>query len=473
MSRSSSSSLPAARERGAQVGYTARVMRLQPGHRKHRFPACVATLPLGLGLGLVFCLAFIASLAAASAQPSEIHGVVTGEGAKRIQIAIPPTSSSGPLAALASEMHQTLIDDLAYSGYFTIVDPALYASLKAPATDGASLAGWRSASADAVLTARIEPQGDQLALEGRLFDATSSEMVLGKRYAGEREIARRIAHRLAADVTMHFTGQSGVSLTNIVFVSQHGDGKELYVMDYDGQRIRRLTTTGTINLSPAWSPVDRRLAFLSFRQKFPSLFVYDPSGHITRLPTGGGDLNSAPDWSPDGKRIAYSSTRDGNCELYLLDIASGRDRRLTVNDAIDSSPSWSPTGREIAFTSDRSGTPQLYIMDADGASVRRLTYDGVWNDSAAWSPKGDKIAYVCRIEGKFVLMMLDLVTQKATRLLGGTFNCADPRWSPDGRHLTFASDRDGHYEIYTIDPDGGSLRRLTRGEPSFTPDWSR
>ena len=70
-------------------------------------------------------------------------------------------------------------------------------------------------------------------------------------------------------------------------------------------------------------------------------------------------------------------------------------------------------------------------------------------------------------------MMLDQVSQKTTRLLGGTFNCADPRWSPDGRHLTFASDREGRYDIYTCDVDGGNIRKLTRGEPSFTPDWSR
>lgn len=436
-----------------------------------------------------------------AAQPSEIHGRITGEGVSQIRIAIRQifAPASGPLPALAAEIQQTLADDLSYSGYFALLDPVSFSSLKAPGTDGVQMGPWRATGAEAVLVTNVEPQGAEIALEGRLFDTASSERVFGKRYAGGRELARRIAHRLASDLTEHFTGQPGVSLTRIAFVSKHGDGKELYVMDYDGQRVRRMTTTGTINLSPAWSPDGTRLAFLSFRQKYPAIFILEADGRITRLPSGRrdggtgnggngsaevgeaaerkageGKLFSAPDWSPDGKQIAYSSTKDGNCEIYVIDLASRRDRRLTTNEAIDSSPSWNPkTGTEIAFTSDRSGTPQVYIMDSDGANARRLTYEGAWNDSPAWSPKGDRIAYVSRIEGKFVLMMLDLGSHKSTRLLGGPFNCADPRWSPDGRHLSFASDREGRYDIYTSDADGSNVRHLTRGEPSFTPDWSR
>ena len=334
-------------------------------------------------------------------EPNDITGRVIGKAIQRTPLAITRVAAAAGLDDVAAEMRQVLVDDLTYSGYFDIVDPSRFAGFTPPDPGAPDLAPWRQIGADSVLTAKLLSQAGGLALEGRLFDAASSEMVLGKRYAGERSVARRLGHRLANEVIAHFTGSPGIALSRIAFVSKHGDAKELYVMDYDGNAVQRITSSGTINLSPAWSPDGTHLAYLSYRRKFPSIFVWNlDDGSIMSLPTAGGDLNSAPDWSPDGNRIAYASSRDGNCEIYVmegvhsLDGSARRERRLTADRAIDSSPSWSNTGREIAFTSDRSGTPQLYIMDADGGNVRRLTFDGHRNDSAAWSPVGGKIAYV-------------------------------------------------------------------------------
>jgi len=37
----------------------------------------------------------------------------------------------------------------------------------------------------------------------------------------------------------------------------------------------------------------------------------------------------------------------------------------------------------------------------------------------------------------------------------------DPAWSPDGTKIAFCSNRDGNFEIYTMDPDGSSQKRIT------------
>ena len=56
--------------------------------------------------------------------PREIRGVIQGESAKRILLAVTPVlaAGGGALAPIATEIQETLNDDLAYSGFFEVVD---------------------------------------------------------------------------------------------------------------------------------------------------------------------------------------------------------------------------------------------------------------------------------------------------------------------------------------------------------------
>jgi Periplasmic component of the Tol biopolymer transport system len=49
-----------------------------------------------------------------------------------------------------------------------------------------------------------------------------------------------------------------------------------------------------------------------------------------------------------------------------------------------------------------------------------------------------------------------------------------PLFSPDGRYLAFGSNRTGNGDIYILDIESGSLRRLTFDDANEQPDsWSR
>ena len=412
---------------------------------------------------------------------TDITGQIEGSGFTAIKIAVPSPSGDADPDDLGLEVADTIRDDLDFSGLFDVVDPALY-SLVADAADGAAPPGpeetprhedWISIGADALLTLKARVGTDRIDVEARLYDNPSSSLLFARRYGGGLALVRRVAHQIADDLIRHYTGEAGVAMTRIAFVSKHGDGKEIYLMDYDGRRVRRLTSTGTINLSPAWSPDGDELAFVSWRGRQPGVYLMSAEGQLRELRTVGGELSAAPDWSPDGERMAYSSDVDGNTEIYVLDRSQGRNRRLTYNQAIDTAPAFSPNGREIAFTSDRTGSPQVYLMDSEGLNVRRISWGGSYNDSAAWSPRGDRMAYVSRVEGRFQIVVTDLASERTVRLTSGPFDNENPRWSPDGRHLVFASNRAGSYDIYTMRADGTDVRRLTRGGDSFTPDWSR
>jgi len=422
-----------------------------------------------------WCVALSLALVAGPlllAQPSgTLEGVVEGQFAK-ITIAVPEPGGVSD-AATSGELTGTLRDDLAFSGFFDVVDPALYRLVPAAPAQGERHEEWLSIGASAVVRLRIVPAGERIDVEARLWDNRGGGQLFARRYGGQTALVRRVAHQIADDLVRHYTGRPGTALTLLSFVCKTGAAKEVFLADYDGKRVRRITTSGTINLVPAWSPDGNELAFVSFRGKQPGVYVMSSEGTLGHLATVGGELSSAPDWSPDGHKLAYTSDVDRNSEIYVLDRRSNRNTRLTRHPGIDTAPAWAPNGREIAFTSDRSGSPQIYLMDAEGLNVRRISWDGPYNDSPAWSPDGSRLAYVSRIDGRFDIRVLELATDRTTRLTHGEGSNENPRWSPDGRHLVFASNRGGTWDIYTMRADGQDVRRLTKGSDCSTPDWSR
>src|SRR5262245_13780776 len=403
--------------------------------------------------------------------PGGVTGVISGSGFTKIKIAIPDPTTEPLLSAMAKEIGQTIRDDLDFSGYFEVLDPVLY-PLAATSPEAKLEEKWASLGAASVVMSTLKVAACRVDLRSHLMNTSPVATLFDRRFGGPSEAARRVAHQVSDDIVQQLTGQAGIALTWIAFVSKHGTGKEVYLMDYDGQRIRRLTTTRSINLMPTWSPVAQRLAYMSWRTGAPSIDILESDGRIDRAPTAGGTMNISPDWAPDGRRIVYASNASGNSEIYVVDLTTGRSSRLTNSPAIDTSPSYSPKGREIAFTSDRSGSPQIYVMDAEGLNVRRLTVGDEYADAAAWSPKGDKLAYATRQDGRSNIAVIDVASGAVQLLTHGEGNNENPRWASDGRHLVFSSSRAGSYDLYTMRSDGSDVRRLTRGGDCITPDWS-
>jgi TolB protein len=400
---------------------------------------------------------------------------IVGAARPKIPIALPAFQSPTDARAqdVARTIRDTVRDDLDFSGFFSIVPEEYHKLVRADTGGRIGFKEWQGVGADALVVGSLGPDPASVVVEWRLYDTTDQKVLLGKRYRGESDQARLIAHRLSNEIIQQYTDQPGISLTRIAFVSQVGKSKEIYVMDYDGARPKRITANGSINLSPTWSADGRQIAFMSYRSGTPELMIINNEGELQRAFPQQGELNSAPAWSPDGSTLAFTSSRDGNAEIYLLRLSNRSLTRLTRSEAIDTSPAWSPDGRKIAFTSDRAGSPQIYVMDADGGNARRLTTEVSYCDAASWSPQGDKIVFTARVPGGFDIFLKDLKTEQMGRLTENANINEWPRWSPDGRHLVFASNRTGNFDIYTMDVDGSRVKRLTRGGNSYSPSWSR
>jgi TolB protein len=194
-----------------------------------------------------------------------------------------------------------------------------------------------------------------------------------------------------------------------------------------------------------------------------------------------GGTNLSPAWSPDGRNLAFSSSRSGDPEIWIADANGGGSRRITSFRGPDVSPVFNPkTGSQIAWVSGRStNLPQLFIMDTDGSAVTRLT-DGGYATSPSWSPNGQFLAFAWDRKygpgapGGQDIYVMEIATKRWIQVTHDTGRCDFPSWSPDGRHIVYASSADGkadHTRIWSMLADGTQRRPLT-GPGADMPNWS-
>jgi TolB protein len=409
------------------------------------------------------------------AQAVEVFINVTGGGARKLNIAIPDfaVTTGVDTAAAGKTLASVAGADLTFSGLFSVVAATGAIPPNNPEALRRSWTEFAAAGAHAGVHGLLALRPDRAEVEMRLYDLTSPEhrLIASKKFELPPAQMRRLAHKVADEVVLQFTGEPGIADTKIAYVVGPAGAKEIVIADYDGAAAAPVTKNGSINLMPVWSPDARSLAYVSYKQGYPDLyraFPFERRPDQTLAAYGG--INSSPAFSPDGRSLAMTLSKDGNPEIYVLNLATGVMRRLTRHAGIDTEPTWAPTGREIAFVSDRTGTPHVYVMDAEGANVRQLTSGG-FHTQPRWSPRGDTIAYTQRA-GAHDVWLVASDGSNPRRLTTGGDN-QGPTWAPSGRHLAFQSNRLGRWQIFAMLADGSDAAPITRGTPDSTsPSWS-
>ena len=419
-------------------------------------------------------------------QQSEIAVVISGDPGTPPRYAIPDFIALTPDAAEAAKtVGQVLWDDLAFEREFYLIPRDTYASIpQARSADQIAFSAWNELGADGVFFGTVRKSGTMVQVEVRLFNVRTRQPVFAKEYTGTDNNARLYAHTIADEIHQQQRALRGVARTKLAFSSdrnrervigsvENRDTKEIYISDYDGANVRRITTNRQLNLTPVWAPDARSIAYTSYRRGYPDLFIAMIYQGLQQEPTKGGTQNWLPMFSPDGTRIVFTSSREGNPELYIINRDGSGLRRLTNHPAIDTSPTWSPTGTQIAFTSDRAGQPQIYIVGADGLNLRRVTTAESYADRPTWSPAPfNEIAFAARTGPGYDIKIYDLATGMTRQITFGEGSNESPAYAPNGRHLAFASTRTGRTQIFTIGRDGRGLHQATRDGNNYTPSWS-
>jgi len=387
---------------------------------------------------------------------------------------------AGELSEALKTFNQVLWDDLSFSGFFTMAGRSFYPPqpIVHPDTD-LNYDAWSTLpfKVSFLSAGTLNLTDGVLRTELSVYDMKQRQWSFGRRFVGDLDQVRTIAHWWADEIVYKLTAGAsrGIASTKIAYVSRKGNAKEICIMDYDGKNQQAFTHNGSLNLFPNWAPDNSKLAFMSLRSGKWEINIYSYiDGSRLAFPLFN-TFASTPAISPDGTEVVFSMrTPRGDTDLFISKLDGSGRRDITNNPAIDTSPTWSPSGRQIAFTSNREGgVNQIYICDADGSNVRKIVKEGGDADSPAWSPDGRYLAFHWkpRFGTNYDLFIVEVSSGIVHQLTSDSGSNESPSWAPDGRHLTFQSDRGGSSQIYIMLLDGSELHAITTQGNNTSPAW--
>lgn len=365
------------------------------------------------------------------------------------------------------EWNDTVREDLLNSGQIKIIEPPQ----NLPEDPLKAFEILKNIGAEFFLTTNLSKEGENLILRHNLYDVKAKKIIFAKKYKGEKKTIKTMAHTLTDELLYHLTGQKGISLTKIAFISDRTGFKELYIMDADGSNQQPLTLYKSICLSPAWAPSGKEIYFVSYHTGKPSIVSLqwlEGKAVNLKLPFKSA---SSPCVSPDGKYLLFSGSRGNSTNIYRLDLETNQYEQLTFSKSIDTDGFYSPFGNFILFTSGRGGSPQIYYMNNEGLDVKKITFEGSYNAEPKISPEGNYFVYTSREGLNFQIYLQEISTGLRVPLTFSGSN-ESPCFSPDGKKIVYSSNITGNYEIYVMDLNGENKKRLTFTGNNTQPVWS-
>jgi len=441
---------------------------------------------------ITLCAAALAALIPLEAQGQEVRDTFPGvrlgliyEAGFEPALAIKPFTSRFGGGGAETQVEAMIARDLRYSDRFSLMD-SIPASLVG---QGVDYNLWDQLGATWLLTGQVEGLGEGLVLVLALHDVVYAETREQGRFPLPDPASvdfRMAVHRVSDEIVQWVFGEPGMAASRIAFSMTGRDGnQELYLIDSDGENLRRITNNGSVSMSPAWHPSGQKLAYNSFKPEdgVPKIFEMDLITNQERvLAPGREGQQMTPAYHPNGREIVFGLMGNNRTGIFSYDWE--RDCCMTHLQGgrwEDLSPTFSPDGRRIAFNSNRLGTniPQIYVMDAEGGDAELISpyvygTSGYYT-SPDWSPIDNRVAFHGRIEryGRYQILVAE-VEDRGARILQLTADGdnQDPSWAPDGRHLVFAGERSYGFGLFVVDAATGRIRAMVTSIRPRNPDWS-
>ena len=245
----------------------------------------------------------------------------------------------------------------------------------------------------------------------------------------------------------------------------------LWLVNADGSKHRKLTSTDQSESSPRWSPDGTRIAFVSGSAEGSEIYVYwVETGQIARLT----QLERSPGgiaWSPDGNQIAFT---------MLVPEARPVLAAMPVRPA---GAEWADppiVETRVRHEADGSGVIEpgfrhIFVIPADGGSPRQITEGDFQHGAPVWDIDGQAILFSAnrRLGWEWELSQNDIfrvsLEDGVTHALTGREGPDGGQViSPDGANIAYTGfeDRVRTYQtsdLHFMGADGSDKRTLLEG----------
>ncbi len=232
------------------------------------------------------------------------------------------------------------------------------------------------------------------------------------------------------------------------------NGGYLYLFDVKTERSQKVpvqVASDMILARAEIAPVERLIRTYNLSPS-GARAVFEARGDIFTVPAKHGDVRDitnspavhelSPAWSPDGKWIAYLSDRTGEYELYIKpQDGAGEEVRVTSDgDCYRYGPTWSPDSKKLLYSDKKL---RLWCVDIDRKQplmIDQAHYGGL-NDFT-WSPDSQWVAYAKSGPNRYDgIYLYSLQQKKIYPVTDHFFDNGNPRFDPEGKVLYFLSSR--------------------------------